>query len=64
MIEDKNDIDQRMRILNNFKQSITENRTLVDKIYARVEETNMAINEFKQDEVYINSRSNYTKVYD
>ena len=63
MVEDKNEIEQRMKILNNFKQSITENHTMIDKIYARVEENNLDIKEFKLDDVYIKSRSNYAKLY-
>jgi hypothetical protein len=43
MIEDKNEIDQRMKMLNNFKQSINENHSVIEKIYARVEENNMVI---------------------
>ena len=63
LIEDKNDFEQRMKIINDFKVSINENHATIEKIQNRVRENYEAIHGFKQEEVYINSRNCYEKIY-
>jgi hypothetical protein len=59
----RRDVRQQLEALGGFKESILENQAKIDSNTHTIEATQKQLSEFRNDDMFLNCQSNYTKVY-